>query len=96
MKAEQGKPGSFRGLRALVRGFSHGDFRKVTGQEKAMKKTWLSAVLLGFLFCTPAWAELSRKGLRDLNLEKEPLVVAASADGEMVFILVPGELKGGN
>jgi hypothetical protein len=58
----------------------------------AMKKKWLSATLLGFFFCSPAWADLSWKTLRDLDLEKEPLDVAASADGQSLFILVPGEI----
>lgn len=57
-----------------------------------MKKLWLSAVFLGFFLCSPAWADLSWKALMDLNLEKEPLDVAASADGQLLFILVPGEI----
>jgi hypothetical protein len=57
-----------------------------------MKKAWLLAVLIGFVCCNPAWADLSWKALRDVGLEKEPIDVAASADGQMVFILVPGEV----
>ena len=61
-------------------------------KETVMKKIWLLAVLLGFFTCSSAWADLSWKTLRDLNLEKEPLDVAASVDGQSLFILVPGEI----
>jgi hypothetical protein len=57
-----------------------------------MKKIWLAAALLGFFFCSPAWADLNWRTLNELNLEKEPLDMAASADGQTVFILVPGEI----
>ena len=57
-----------------------------------MKKIWLTAALLGFFFCSPAWADLHWRTLNELNLEQEPLDVAASADGQMIFILVPGEV----
>lgn len=61
-------------------------------KETVMKKIWLLAVLLGFFSCSSAWADLSWKTMRDFNLEKEPLDVASSADGQSLFILVPGEI----
>ncbi len=57
-----------------------------------MKKVWLAMALFGFFLCSPAWADLSWRTLNELNLEKEPLDVAASTDGQTVFILVPGEI----
>jgi len=57
-----------------------------------MKKIWVVAALLGFFLCGPAMAGLSWKTLRDVNLESEPLDVTASADGQSVFILIPGEI----
>jgi len=57
-----------------------------------MKKIWLVTVISVFFLCGTALADLSWKTLRELNLEKEPLDVAASEDGQSVFILVPGEI----
>ena len=60
-----------------------------------MRKLGLTAVLLisiSFLVVHPVWGDLSWKTLKELNLEREPLDVAASADGQSVFILVSGEI----
>jgi protein-disulfide isomerase len=57
-----------------------------------MKKIWLAAAVVVFFFCSPAWADLSWKTLKELNLEREPLGVAASADGKSLFILLKGEI----
>jgi hypothetical protein len=57
-----------------------------------MKRVYLAIALLLIFFCSPAWADLSWRTLNELNLEKEPLDVAASVDGQTVFILVPGEI----
>ncbi|MBN2033156.1 MAG: hypothetical protein JW836_07755 [Deltaproteobacteria bacterium] len=57
-----------------------------------MKKKWMWAVIIGVFFCSPARADLSWKALKDFKLEKEPLDVAASVDGQSLFILVPGEI----
>ena len=57
-----------------------------------MKKIWVAAALCLFLFCGPVLADLSWKTLKDLNLDREPLDVTASEDGQSVFILVPGEI----
>ena len=57
-----------------------------------MKKIWVAAALSVFLLCGPVLADLSWKTLKELNLEREPLDVTASADGQSVFILVPGEI----
>lgn len=57
-----------------------------------MKKLWPAAVVSVFFFFGTALADLSWKTFKELNLEKEPLDVAASADGQSVFVLVPGEI----
>jgi hypothetical protein len=57
-----------------------------------MKKIWIRAALLGFFFCSPARADLSWTTLKEFNLEGEPLDVASSADGQFLFVLVPGEI----
>jgi hypothetical protein len=60
-----------------------------------MKKTGIAAMLL---FCTvfltthAVPADLSWKIISEVALEGEPLDVAASADGQTLFILVPGEI----
>jgi protein-disulfide isomerase len=61
-------------------------------KETGMKKIWLAIALLGFFFCSSAWAEVSLTTLRELNLERGALDVASSADGQTLFILVPGEI----
>jgi hypothetical protein len=61
-------------------------------KETGMKKIWVAAALLGFFLCGPAVADLSWKTLKEINLDREPLDVTASADGQSVFILVPGEV----
>lgn len=57
-----------------------------------MKKSCLAAALLGFFFCSTAWADLSWKTLSEFSLEKEPLDIAATEDGQSVFVLIPGEI----
>jgi hypothetical protein len=60
-----------------------------------MKKTGIAAMIL---FCAVALtshavpADLSWSVLKELNLEGQPLDVATSADGQTLFILVPGEI----
>ena len=60
-----------------------------------MKKTGIAAMLL---FCTVALtasavpADLSWKIISEVALEGEPLDIAATADGQTLFILVPGEI----
>jgi protein-disulfide isomerase len=56
------------------------------------RKIWVAAVILGLFFSAPARADVSWSTLRDVNLDKEPLDVTASADGKSVFILLPGEI----
>lgn len=58
-------------------------------------KLGLKAVLLiciSFAALHPAWAGLSWKTLTELRLEGEPLDVAASEDGQSVFVLLSGEI----
>jgi len=60
-----------------------------------MKKTGIVAMLL---FCTVALtsyavpADLSWKIISELALDGEPLDIAAAADGQTLFVLVPGEI----
>jgi protein-disulfide isomerase len=61
-------------------------------KETGMKKIWLAIVLLGFFFCGSAWAEVSWTTLRELNLERGALDVASSANGQSLFVLLPGEI----
>jgi len=63
--------------------------RKGAGMKR---KIWVAAAILGLFFSAPAWADVSWSTLRELSLDREPLDVAASADGESVFILLPGEV----
>jgi hypothetical protein len=59
---------------------------------EGMKRIGFAAALLVFFLCGPAWADLSWKILSELKLEQEPIDIAASADGRLVFILLPGEI----
>jgi hypothetical protein len=63
-----------------------------------MKKT---APLIGLVFCAVfclvatvqfACAEVDLKIIKRINVKEKQLDVAASADGEFIFILVPGEV----
>jgi hypothetical protein len=60
-----------------------------------MKKTGIAAMVL---FCTvflashAVPADLSWKIISEIAIEGEPLDIAATADGQTLFILVPGEI----
>lgn len=63
-----------------------------------MKKTAVAAIIAVFLATgwlgRPAslWAEVDLKTVRELDLKTKPLDVTPSADGDLLFILAPGEL----
>jgi hypothetical protein len=60
-----------------------------------MKKSTLAATLLILIIALaaqPVGADLSWKIIREVALEGEPLDIATTADGQTLFILVPGEI----
>jgi hypothetical protein len=60
-----------------------------------MKKSTLAATLLILIItlaAQPVGADLSWKIIREVALEGEPLDIATTADGQTLFILVPGEI----
>jgi hypothetical protein len=60
-----------------------------------MKKSTLAATLLILIIALaaqPVGADLSWKIISEVALEGEPLDIAATADGQTLFILVPGEI----
>lgn len=63
-----------------------------------MKKTAVAAIVAVFFaagwlgWSAPLWAEVDLKTVRELDLKAKPLDVTPSADGNLLFVLTPGEL----